>query len=321
MIKISASECVSLENVDVILVSDFQEIAIKNDRLPPVLRICWNGASEVFENFEKSPTQVRDTHLTFFTDVATQLSSFVSTAYVPFVFSKPGFLVSPTASRIGYVGEVDITSRCFHSFNRSVALQAMESVENLSREITQGHRTLCDVLSNPPDDLQRWEGLILPWKWSLLNWIRWRLISTLVIAFPQRVELRGNDWANLGFRAKKSRYHPLVREFGYVRNAVSVDFGSKSTTDCIYPRSTEIIINKGGILQLNSGSLPPQSMPELAKRRFFSETELLDMTEKILGQSRKMRNETDEALKEEIENQRDIGVGALIAICADLASK
>lgn len=138
--------------------------------------------------------------------------------------------------------------------------------------------------------------------------------STKPCVNGQIVELRGNDWVKLGFQAKKSNYHSFYREIAYARNAVSIDFGSKSTTDCIYPRSTEIIMNKGGLLQLNGGTLPPQSMKELSRRRFNSESEMLAMVDENFRLQSKVRNELDKALMEELSIMQIATVDKLIDI-------
>ena len=314
VLKLSPNSEVSAREIDVILVSDDQQVLKSLDIHPPVIRVSWNGTSEVVENIRKNPEQAKDTYLTFFTDVAMELSEHVITTHVPFVFSRPSFVVAPTQTRIGYVGEVDISGQCFSNYERSISSLAIESSRDLSLEIHNGNQTLREVLSGIPMELRGIGELESRWRWSVRNWVRFRLISSLVTAFPKQVELRGNDWVNLGFRAKKSRYHPLYREIAYARNAVSIDFGSKSTTDCIYPRSTEIIVNKGGLLQLNGGALPPMSMTELSRRRFDSESDMLAMAEEKLRLQSKIRNESDDALMKELAIVRLAAVEDLIEI-------
>jgi hypothetical protein len=315
MIKLRPNSEMSARDIDVVIVSDYQRVVKESDNHPPVIRVMWNGPLEVLENIRKNPEQSNDKYLTFFTDVAAVLSEFVPTAYVPFVFSKPSFLFAPTATRIGYVGEVDISEQCFQKYDKSYSSLAIESARELSLEIHNGNQTLSDVLRAAPSEFHGVSDLTSLWKWSVLNWVRYRFISSLVTAFPRQVELRGTDWMNLGFEAKKSRYHPLIREFAYARNAVSVDFGSKSTTDCIYPRSTEIIVNNGGLLQLNSGGSPPPSMTELSKRRFDSVSDLLTMTDQKLSAPSKVRNKSDDTLRKELVFQRNHAINDLIEIC------
>jgi hypothetical protein len=314
MMKLSPNSEVSERDIDVILVSDDQRVIKSFDTYPPVVRVTWNGSSEVIENIQKNPEQAMDTYLTFFTDVATELSAHVVTIHVPFVFSRPSLVLAPTQRRIGYVGEVDISGQCFQNYDRFTSSLAIESVRDLSLEIHNGNQTLSEVLNDVPVEFQGTGDLESRWKWSVRNWVRFRFISSLVTAFPKQVELRGNDWVNLGFQAKKSRYHPLYREIAYARNAVSIDFGSKSTTDCVYPRSTEIIMNKGGLLQLNGGTLPPPTMTELSRRRFDSESDMLEMADEKLQLTSKVRRESDEALLEELSIVRVAAVNDLIAI-------
>ena len=126
------------------------------------------------------------------------------------------------------------------------------------------------------------------------------------------MELRGNDWAKLGHKAKRSRFNPLFREYAYKRNAISMDFGSKSTTDCIYPRTSEIIVNQGGLLQLNSGSKQQHLSLVLAKYQFKSESEMLEKVEERFIGNRKVWQEKDIELSNEFRELRALSIYSLL---------
>jgi hypothetical protein len=299
-------------SVDAIVVSDDQDIPLGANNDVPIVRVSWNGAPEVLASIASHSNRANEFNLTFFTDVALELSKNVPTIQVPFAFSQPSCLRAPSIRRIGFIGEVDISGNCFHKFGPRLAELARTSSAECSEEIVKAQVNIDEVFRNPPYEISSDTNLLAAWKWNINNWIRWRLVTTLLRNYPSQIDLRGNDWIRLGYRAKKSRFNPLFREYAYQRNAVSIDFGSKSTTDSIYPRSAEIIVNHGGLLQLSSGSNQHKMLPVLERHQFKSEAEMLEKVEERFSGNRKIWSENDVALSDEFSELRSTAIDDLL---------
>ena len=299
-------------SVDIIIVSDDQSIPVGANNDFPIVRVCWNGAPEVLASVAADPSRAHEHNLTFFTDVASELSKVVSTIQVPFAFSNPSFMRVPSVKKIGFIGEVDVSSDCFQIFGSAISEEAIRSVAEQSERIFKAQVSLSETLHSPPVEMSSDIKLLSAWKWSVNNWVRWRFISSLIDNFPNQIDLRGNDWVALGYQAKRSRFNPLFREYAYQRNAISIDFGSKSTTDRIYPRTAEIIANHGGLLQLNSGSTHQNLMPILEKHQFVSEGEMVRKVEERFAGNRKIWQEMDAELYSELLALRRLSVHKLL---------
>ena len=298
-------------SADIIIASDDANILKDAYNHVPIVRVSWNGAPEVLTSITENSIRADEYNLTFFTDVAAVLSKSVKTIQVPFTFSNPGFLRVPSIRRVGFIGEVDISGGCFQKFGARITEHAITSASEQSRAIVEGRENLDQSLRHPPNEISSDVELFGAWIWSLNNWVRWRLVTSLVKNFPNHIDLRGNDWTKLGYQAKRSRFNPLFRQYAYQRNAVSMDFGSKSTTDCIYPRTAEIIVNHGGLLQLNSGSRQQNLMPILKSHQFGSELEMLEKVEERFSESQETRRAREIRLSNEFSKLRVLSIDSL----------
>jgi hypothetical protein len=261
---------------------------------------------------------MHESYLTFFTDVAHELSKSVPIIQVPFAFSRPSFLRVPSVRKVGFIGEVDISGDCFQEYGEALAERAIESAAKRSEEIVKGQLHLDAGLLNPPHEIEGDFKLLNTWKWSVNNWVRWRLVVALSSNFPNQIDLRGNDWIKHGYPAKKSRFNPIFREYAYRRNVVSLDFGSKSTTDYIYPRASEIIVNHGGLLQLKSGSEQPNLISSIDNFQFKNEEQMLEKIDERFKGKRKIWKEMDSNLADEFLKLRKMSSDCLLESLHDL---
>ncbi|MAV79856.1 MAG: hypothetical protein CMC22_06940 [Flavobacteriaceae bacterium] len=83
---------------------------------------------------------------------------------------------------------------------------------------------------------------------QLKNLLRFELINFVNKYFSKNLFLVGKDWAKLGFGAQNIQYDTSFRKKSYM-NSICLDFGSKSGLNSLYPRTIEILENKGFLLQ------------------------------------------------------------------------
>jgi hypothetical protein len=113
--------------------------------------------------------------------------------------------------------------------------------------------------------------------------VRFLLVERLAAAFPGRLELRGSDWARLGFDAEPTKFERRNRLAQYGRCRVSIDLGSKSTHSWLYPRTADILAAAGGLVQFDSGASAVGVPPGLRRRRTQTFGELVDAVDRVLS--------------------------------------
>ena len=124
---------------------------------------------------------------------------------------------------------------------------------------------------------------------KLKNLLRFELINTVHRFFKNNLLLVGKDWIKLGYSSKKVEYNTSFRKKIY-KNNICLDFGSKSGTNSLYPRSVEILENNGFLLQAeqNDTSILNNSMINNFDN-FKSKNELLKKIDKLLTSNIKIK--------------------------------
>ena len=83
---------------------------------------------------------------------------------------------------------------------------------------------------------------------QLKNLLRYELIKIVNKYFKENLHLVGRDWRKLGFNSQIVQYNTNFRKKSYI-NSICLDFGSKSGGNSLYPRTVEILENRGYLLQ------------------------------------------------------------------------
>ncbi len=107
--------------------------------------------------------------------------------------------------------------------------------------------------------------------------IRLELVNELIKILDDKLILVGSNWKNIYPHALPSNYSSEYVESIYKGN-VCVDFGSKNSSRCIYPRTSKII-ESGGLLFQSIHSDSKDIFKELIEKTCF--TSLDDMRKKI----------------------------------------
>ena len=107
--------------------------------------------------------------------------------------------------------------------------------------------------------------------------IRLELVSELIKTLDDRLILIGSNWKKLYSKAIPSNYSNEYIESVYKGN-ICVDFGSKNSDKCIYPRTSKII-ESGGMLFQSIHSDSKDIFKDLFEKTCFTSVE--DMKEKI----------------------------------------
>ena len=107
--------------------------------------------------------------------------------------------------------------------------------------------------------------------------IRLELVSELIKTLDDRLILIGSNWKKLYSKALPSNYSNEYIESVYKGN-ICVDFGSKNSDKCIYPRTSKII-ESGGMLFQSIHSDSKDIFKDLFEKTCFTSVE--DMKEKI----------------------------------------
>ncbi len=135
--------------------------------------------------------------------MALELSKCVPTIQVPFAFSRPSFLHVPSIRRAGFIGEVDISGNCFQNFGPRIAKLAKTSSAEHSEEIVEAKVNIDQVFHCPPDEISSDVNLLTAWKWNVNNWIRWRLITSLIKITRAKLICAGMIGSSLGMLQRR----------------------------------------------------------------------------------------------------------------------
>jgi hypothetical protein len=279
------------------------EWAARSGRAPHTVRVWWNTAEDI-SAFISSGSGVGETHITFFDDVRADVVTPTGTSVVsiPYAFAPPERR-KPTArdKRIYYPAEVDISDACFSG---SLPPKAIAGVSDRTWELA--HATVeGDVLLLDADDTLRASLEAVGHGkarrvalWALRNRVRFLLVDGLARAFPGRVDLRGSDWARLGFAAEPTRFPRWRRLSQYLDPRVAIDLGSKSTHSWLYPRTADIVAAGGGLVQFASGVAEESVLPGLDRRRGRTLAELTAAVDRMMTLT------DDEAIEENLRLKR-----------------
>ena len=112
---------------------------------------------------------------------------------------------------------------------------------------------------------------------DIKSFIRLELVSELIKTLDDRLILIGSNWKKLYSKAIPSNYSNEYIESVYKGN-ICVDFGSKNSDKCIYPRTSKII-ESGGMLFQSIHSDSKDIFKDLFEKTCFTSVE--DMKEKI----------------------------------------
>ena len=112
---------------------------------------------------------------------------------------------------------------------------------------------------------------------DIKSFIRLELVSELIKTLDDRFILIGSNWKKLYSKALPSNYSNEYIESVYKGN-ICVDFGSKNSDKCIYPRTSKII-ESGGMLFQSIHSDSKDIFKDLFEKTCFTSVE--DMKEKI----------------------------------------
>ena len=124
---------------------------------------------------------------------------------------------------------------------------------------------------------------------QLKNLLRFELISSIHKFFKDRLLLVGTDWIKLGFPSKKIDYKTSFRKKIYSNN-ICLDFGSKSGTNSLYPRSVEILENNGFLLQAEQNDTNMLKNSNISNFDYFkSKNQLLDKINELLNSNKKIK--------------------------------
>ena len=127
--------------------------------------------------------------------------------------------------------------------------------------------------------------------------IRLELVKELIKILDDRLILIGSNWKSIYSKALPSNYSNKYIESIY-RGNICLDFGSKNSDKCIYPRTSKII-ESGGLLFQSIHSDSKDIFKELFEKTCFTSVE--DMKEKIFFFI-KNSNQTNEFLVKQQNN-------------------
>ena len=194
---------------------------------------------------------------------------------------KSGFILKLNKNtKIVYISEVNINVnndvKNFWNKNKNEILNNLDKVNNINfiNEIffTEGKENYINYI-------------------QLKNLLRFELINFINKYFSKNLLLVGKDWAQLGFSAKTIQYNTSFRKKSYMNN-ICLDFGSKSGLNSLYPRTVEILENKGFLLQSK------QHDSELFKKNlpnnydfYNSSDELIDRVNNLLKSNSEIKVE------------------------------
>jgi hypothetical protein len=227
---------------------------------------------------------------------------------VPYAFSKPQ-LEPPDklAATIYYTGEVDISADCFarvaddpldaQTLSAS-AWDAADSVVSGRVSLRSLGQTLKVQHGEARQDVYRTT------IWSVRNRARFLLLQAIAKAFPGRVVLRGSDWRRLGFEARPTRFWRGHRMAQYRRHRVSLDLGSKSTEELLYPRSADIMAAGGGIAMFDTGISGGPWSTTLETRRGSSIEGLVTIVDRLLSMGEKELAAENRRIQEDYADKR-----------------
>jgi hypothetical protein len=260
----------------------------------PVFRLWWNTPDEI-EAFVAQPppgvAPLREHHVSFFPEAPEQLGHLdLDIVEVPYAFSPPTTgPPPPSTDGVWYAGEVDISDSCFSDVgvDEREAKRLSDESWQLADEVVAGQLLLVDVDARIDTSMAgtsttaRTRGALL---WSLRNRVRYRLLESVVDAFPGRVTVRGSDWARAGFDALPTSHNRKSRMAAYRSHRVSLDLGSKSSHALLSPRVADILAAGGGLAQFSSGHADEHGTA-LAPRRATSGDDLLGLVDRLLSAS------------------------------------
>jgi hypothetical protein len=265
------------------------DAAARIGRRPQVFRLWWNTGDEIAA-FISGGAGAGEVHICFFEDqrpAPEAIPMGTAVVVVPYAFTPPVRTpMRPTKATIGYAAEVDTSDACFANVvpEGEVATVSARSWE-LARAVVEGTLTLvaADAALRLDLDGSGWPAAHCTTLWAVRNRVRFLLVQGLLAAFPGRLELRGSDWAALGFQALPTRFRRRRRLTPFGEHRVAIDLGSKSTHSWLYPRTADILAAGGGLLQFESGAHGPELVPGLERRRARSLPDLVSAAERLLS--------------------------------------
>lgn len=278
-----------------VLVSDDARPALFNrtfrgERRPHTFRLWWNTGDEITGHLA-SGAGTGETHICFFEDQRPAVEPGAGTAVVvaPYAFSSPvSRPPAPARAGVGFAAEVDTSDRCFAGVVPGGVVEELSArIWELAHAVVEGALSLVGADAELADELRTAgrEGVHRTALWSLRNRVRYLLVEGLVAAFPGRFELRGSDWAALGFDALPTKFRRWRRLDQFAEQRVAVDLGSKSTHSWLYPRTADILAAGGGLAQFESGAPTTSLLPGLERRRAGSLSGLTSVIEDMLSMS------------------------------------
>jgi len=181
-------------------------------------------------------------------------------------------------SKIIYISEVNIKVNSnvdkFWLKNRDEILQSLDLINDVSY--------LKDIFFDGNE-----QGYIN--YMQLKNLLRYELINLVNKYFKKNLFLVGKDWKNLGFNSKVVQYNTNFRKKSYV-NSICLDFGAKSGSNSLYPRTIEILENKGYLLQAQQidSAIIKKDIPDNYDT-FKSSNELLEKLNSLLKSHKEIK--------------------------------
>ena len=127
--------------------------------------------------------------------------------------------------------------------------------------------------------------------------IRLELVNELIKILDDRLILVGSNWKSIYSKAFPSNYSNEYIE-GVYKGNICVDFGSKNSDKCIYPRTSKII-ESGGMLFQSIHSDSKDIFKDLFEKTCFTSVE--DMKEKIFFFIKNLK-QTNELLVKQQDN-------------------
>ena len=126
---------------------------------------------------------------------------------------------------------------------------------------------------------------------QLKNLLRYELINLVNKYFKKNLHLVGKDWRNLGLNSQIVQYNTNFRKKCYM-NSICLDFGSKSGANTLYPRTIEILENKGFLLQAqqSDSAILAKDMPNNYDT-YKSSNELLEKLNRLLKSNAEIKIE------------------------------
>jgi hypothetical protein len=263
------------------------EWAARRPGRPRVFRVWWNTADDIAA-FLTSGAGRGETQICFFDDQRTQLSDSQTRTvlFVPYAFSQPlKSLPPPGAPGIWYPAEVDTSDDALRAVIAGPPLERVsKQLWDLAAGVVEGEPSMVEadaaLQAEMGDALAG--GSYGPALWTLRNRVRYLLVQGIAAAFPGRLQLRGSDWATLGFEAQPTKFLRWNRLSQYARYRVAIDLGSKSTHSWLYPRTADILAAGGGLVQFDSGQ-PSETVAGLDRRRARSRAGLVDVIDRVLS--------------------------------------